>query len=830
MALSGSFYNNVNSNWRLVLEWTASQNLAGNYSDVTAKMYWQGLNQYGTTYSSATKDGAIVIAGTTSTFSGGGLAKITGSEKKLIHTYTKRVNHNADGTGSVTLGGYFDVELTLSGTYYGRVNLPTKTFTLNTIPRASTLTGTPWNWTAGNDLALSVARASSSFTHTVQIYVQKAGEWNHIADKTGIGSSATQYFTTAQNKEIFTSINGGSSANTLIKIITYNGSTEIGRTEYRGKVSIPTTSLLTTAFDHYVYVDQTISGEITRYNPSFTHTVAMKLGSFTKTLTNVDTSFTWTPTSSEQQSLYAQTPTSMTKDGSIEITTYYEGVKVGSTRAEMLQFQVRNSNPTFNSSDISYKDSNTTTAGITGNNQIIIQGMSDVTALVNVSAKAVNGASLVSYVVSLAGAEKTLETATGSVVLGKVSQGDNQSLEITAIDSRGLKTKVSKTVTIVPYQVPKITLKLDRENKFETTTRIDVTGTFSPLQIGTANKNLIQGLKYSYKPKGATSWTASDVAINFTTSGSNFTGNKFSLNLDNTKTWEFEFVVNDKFGTTTGLGTVGTGSPILFVDSERQSIGVGKFPQFEKSMEVEGNLATNGSLTSGGGLMVFGTTDLFGDSYVGGKLSTNGGFANTGGVFDNGWWDITNVWEASFNTINVTNNAVLNDVTIQGNITMDNTRITESSGVSYLQSGASGSDTNAELRITRTMTTSLPLKQVGIYTDNLYVSGEIQAEPRYKPSLASGWSNYGGIFEGCYYYKTKEGNVHLGGLLKGGTSGTLIFTLPAGYRPSLTEVFIVATSGSEGKIYLYNDGRVVWNTGGASGFFSLNGISFKAYN
>ena len=51
------------------------------------------------------------------------------------------------------------------------------------------------------------------------------------------------------------------------------------------------------------------------------------------------------------------------------------------------------------------------------------------------------------------------------------------------------------------------------------------------------------------------------------------------------------------------------------------------------------------------------------------------------------------------------------------------------------------------------------------------------------PSLINSWVNYGGAYDTAGYYIDPYGVVHLKGALKTGTSGTVAFVLPTGYRP-----------------------------------------------
>ena len=55
-------------------------------------------------------------------------------------------------------------------------------------------------------------------------------------------------------------------------------------------------------------------------------------------------------------------------------------------------------------------------------------------------------------------------------------------------------------------------------------------------------------------------------------------------------------------------------------------------------------------------------------------------------------------------------------------------------------------------------------------------------------TFLNGWHNYGGTDDTAAFYKDIFGVVHLKGTVTGGT-GSQVFTLPAGYRPTLTQHF-----------------------------------------
>ena len=163
MALSGSSYTNVGGGYRLRLDWSATQNVAGNYSTITTKLYWLSYSQYYYINASVAHTGYSYIAGDSSSFSAD--AHLSANETRLIYTKTKNVSHASDGTLNTTLSASWTIAVTLSGTYYGTISIPEFWITLNTIPRASVPTVSPTPVTMGNNLTCLGHRADSSFTH-----------------------------------------------------------------------------------------------------------------------------------------------------------------------------------------------------------------------------------------------------------------------------------------------------------------------------------------------------------------------------------------------------------------------------------------------------------------------------------------------------------------------------------------------------------------------------------------------------------------------------------------------------------------------------------------
>jgi hypothetical protein len=609
------------SRHKLSVEWSASQDISGNKSTITAKMYWESLSSYGSIYSSATKSGSIYIDGVWYDFSGAGLAALSGVQKKHIATKTRTISHNDAGELDVTIDGWFAPEVDYAGEWFGTFSLPGQTWSVNDIPRKSTLTDTTPSFTAGSDFNIGVKYASSSFTHKAYIDVlDYNGTWQYIkAVDFGKGeTSKSSNFDSRDKNEIFQRLGGRSSATFRINLHTYNGSSNLGYNTYTGTVSIPSlTTVKATNGTAYksndVYIDQSITIDLERSDGEFNHTLVISGGGFTKTIPDVGTSTTFTFSPDEQDDLYnAVGPNSFNMDGNIRVYTYYIDTQVGSYTDYDLNFYVKSSvsSPSFSGSGISYMDTNAGTTGMTGTTQTLVQNSSYLRVAIPTSARAIaqNGANMEKYTVTIGGKSVSADYSSSSTVyvyFGDVNSATDVVATIKAEDSRGFSTSTTLPIKMVAYSNPVLATTPKRKNGFENLIEISVSGSFSPVSISGSIKNDLRpisgyssAVQYRYRENVSGSSFSSWRDISVTKSSVNYSGKVTSVNsegvtvqgveLDNTKAYLFELRVSDKLGTTTVTKSVASGKPILFVDSVKKSVGVNKFPELNNTFEVEG--------------------------------------------------------------------------------------------------------------------------------------------------------------------------------------------------------------------------------------------------
>ncbi len=238
--LSGVITNNFATYYFLQLEWSGTQKISDNTTTITARLYIGGQN----IISSANKTAKIIIDGKTYTTTTARIAKASG-EKKLIYTVTKTIAHNPDGSKRISVGGSCGVNATLSGIYYGTVNLQTRYYDLEDIPRISMPTLSNPNPTLGNTITVYTNRASSSFTHTIRYAFNGAS--GTIA--TGVTTSTTWTLPLSLANRIPNSTSGTG----YIYCDTYSGSKKIGTADVKFTAKVP--SDIVPDFDEILHIE-----------------------------------------------------------------------------------------------------------------------------------------------------------------------------------------------------------------------------------------------------------------------------------------------------------------------------------------------------------------------------------------------------------------------------------------------------------------------------------------------------------------------------------------------------------------------------------------------
>lgn len=216
MALSGSVTTGSYDGRYYKVSWTATQSVSTNKSTVSWTL--EALGGADSWYAERTL--TVVLGGSTV------YSKSTRVEryKGVIATGTKEISHNSSG------GASFSISIQ-AAVYTSAINCTgSNSFTLNTIPRKSTLS--VGNGTLNTAQTLTVTRLSTSFTHTI---VAKCGS----ASTTICTKSTTTSISFTPPLSWASQNTTGTSVSVTYTITTYSGNTNVGSNSYTKTCSIP---------------------------------------------------------------------------------------------------------------------------------------------------------------------------------------------------------------------------------------------------------------------------------------------------------------------------------------------------------------------------------------------------------------------------------------------------------------------------------------------------------------------------------------------------------------------------------------------------------------
>lgn len=311
---------------------------------------------------------------------------------------------------------------------------------------------------------------------------------------------------------------------------------------------------------------------ITKYSSSFRDDMVIKYGNTTvKTISGVTNGSSISFTSAELNTIYSLMSTVNSGTFSFTITTYNGSTSVG-TSSQSATGSITGASPSISSSNISYKDNNSTTVAVTGDNQYLVQNLSSLLVTIS-SASGNKGASITKYEATINGVTKTL-TSAGNIDYGVINSGSNLTLTVKVTDSRGNTASASKTVKFLPWSLPTGIITLKRKNNYEDETYLKVQASYSSIN----SKNSVT-IKYQYKQTTASTYS-SLTAINNNT--------QVTLSLTKNSAWDFKITITDKFGTTTYNAVLSRGRFIFFVDTKKLSVGINCFPVNSESLEING--------------------------------------------------------------------------------------------------------------------------------------------------------------------------------------------------------------------------------------------------
>ena len=575
MALSGSFIIPRTSGTQYLqgrIEWSATQDAVANTSTVRARMIFRRTNTGYTTYGTGTFD--MDLNG--SAFTTGSISYSFTSADTVVLDKTVTINHNTDGTRDFYISASYTGDTPIGGSG-GQI------FTLNKIDRNAPSVSFSVSGISSNSFKIS---ASATYACNIWQYKINNGSWvtfsttsSTTASKTISGlSPSTTYSVTVRARRTHNNIYGTSSEKNVKTI----GNSVINSAEvFQADSSSPLFRLnITNYVQTYIHSLEVYSG--TSMLAKFEN-----LG-FSKGTNNVDIQ----PTATQINTVLLAMKNSASLDITYKLYSYENEEQIGSIseKTGTAQTSPINSSPILTSTSFSYQDSNSTTTEITGNNQYLIQGYSTLT-VVCPEATAKNQADIAKYFVTIG--STTIESEENTIYFGEINSSGEITIIVGVKDTRGYTATITGIVNVVSYSPVQIkTILLNRVNNYETFCNLEISGSFSLVNVLGDNKNSIQSLQYRKKPTEDSNWE-NWVEITPIINGSNFSfiNNSFESIASN-NSWDFEFKASDKLSS--DIETVSVAKGIPLISFRKEKVGINN-PNPASALDIAGDLTLNGN-------------------------------------------------------------------------------------------------------------------------------------------------------------------------------------------------------------------------------------------
>lgn len=201
--------------FNLKVEYSISQSVEGNYSDITATGYVKRNKSSYYPYNSQSS-ASLIIDGESATY--GGAYNLGSDGYKTILSKSKRVYHNGDGTKTINISFSFNG---LLSNWYPNGSI-SQTVILPTIPRASDIgCSSPY---IGDMGTITINKKASNFTSTVWYVFGNVS--NTIATKTS--ASVISFNTNSVKAQLYAQIPNAKSGVGTMYCQTFNGNTSVG--------------------------------------------------------------------------------------------------------------------------------------------------------------------------------------------------------------------------------------------------------------------------------------------------------------------------------------------------------------------------------------------------------------------------------------------------------------------------------------------------------------------------------------------------------------------------------------------------------------------------
>lgn len=326
--------------------------------------------------------------------------------------------------------------------------------------------------------------------------------------------------------------------------------------------TIPRTSEVSLSKKNF-NIGETITIYTNRKSASFTHTAVIKFnGQTVRTQTGIDASYSW-----NTNELFAKIPNQNQANGTVELTTYSGGTRIGTSAVNFTGYVV-NSAPVFNNFDC--EDTNTVTKTLTGNNQKYIRKYSNLKVTITSANKMTtkNSATPKYYNIVVGNKIEKLDYST-SEISKTINNMDDNTVTVFAVDSRGNQKDKTKALDIVEYSETVLqSVKIERKEGVGETVLISLFGKYANINFG-AKANTVKSIQFRKKSKTETefgSWVEIKQLVTINTENGTFscdskeiTGQTFTLGTE----YDIEVQVKDELSSDTEPVSLNSGKVLL---------------------------------------------------------------------------------------------------------------------------------------------------------------------------------------------------------------------------------------------------------------------------
>lgn len=326
--------------------------------------------------------------------------------------------------------------------------------------------------------------------------------------------------------------------------------------------TIPRTSEVSLSKKNF-NIGETITIYTNRKSASFTHTAVIKFnGQTVRTQTGIDASYSW-----NTNELFAKIPNQNQANGTVELTTYSGGTRIGTSAVNFTGYVV-NSDPVFNNFDC--EDTNTVTKTLTGNNQKYIRKYSNLKVTITSANKMTtkNSATPKYYNIVVGNKIEKLDYST-SEISKTINNMDDNTVTVFAVDSRGNQKDKTKALDIVEYSETVLqSVKIERKEGVGETVLISLSGKYANINFG-AKTNTVKSIQFRKKSKTDTefgSWVEIKQLVTIDTENGTFscaskeiTGQTFTLGTE----YDIEVQVKDELSSDTEPVSLNSGKVLL---------------------------------------------------------------------------------------------------------------------------------------------------------------------------------------------------------------------------------------------------------------------------